>query len=104
MGDEKKKAINRLQTMYPLRALIDEMCKRGVEASKAGQPMPGVWSTGGRATLFSKPWEWKLYIRKIMVLPVLLWEQHRLTWNALTRTASPPICVAMPETALDTPP
>ena len=39
MADEKKKrAINRLQTMYPLRALIDEMYKRSVEAGKIGKP------------------------------------------------------------------
>ena len=39
MGNEKKKrAINRLQTMYPLRANIDKMYERGVEASKAGKP------------------------------------------------------------------
>jgi len=38
MTDEKKKAMNRLQTMYPLRALIDEMYKRSVEAGKAGKP------------------------------------------------------------------
>jgi benzoyl-CoA reductase subunit B len=39
MGNErKKKAINRLQTMYPLRANIDKMYERAVEASKAGKP------------------------------------------------------------------
>ena len=39
MGNEKKKkAINRLQTMYPLRANIDEMYKRVVEASRVGKP------------------------------------------------------------------
>jgi len=43
MGNEKKKrAINRLQTMYPLRANIDKMYERGVEASKAGKPT--AWS------------------------------------------------------------
>ncbi len=35
---KKKKAINRLQTMYPLRANIDKMYERSVEASKAGKP------------------------------------------------------------------
>ena len=40
--EKKKAAINRLKTMYPLRNLIDEMYKRGVEASKAGKPT--VWS------------------------------------------------------------
>ncbi len=42
MTEKKKKAINRLQTMYPLRSLIDEMYQRGVEASKAGKPT--AWS------------------------------------------------------------
>jgi len=41
-NEKKKKAINRLQTMYPLRANIDKMYERGVEASKAGKPT--VWS------------------------------------------------------------
>jgi len=36
--EEKKKAINRLKTMYPLRALIDEMYQKSVSASKAGKP------------------------------------------------------------------
>jgi benzoyl-CoA reductase/2-hydroxyglutaryl-CoA dehydratase subunit BcrC/BadD/HgdB len=36
--EKKKKAINRLQTMYPLRANIDKMYERAVEASKAGKP------------------------------------------------------------------
>ena len=40
MGDEqKKRAINRLQTMRPLRANIDKMYERVVEASKAGKPI-----------------------------------------------------------------
>ncbi len=40
MPDEKKKrAINRLETMYPIRALIDEMYKRSVEAGRAGKPI-----------------------------------------------------------------
>jgi len=39
MAEQKKKrAINRLQTMYPLRANIDKMYERGVEATKAGKP------------------------------------------------------------------
>ncbi|MDD5081819.1 MAG: 2-hydroxyacyl-CoA dehydratase family protein [Dehalococcoidales bacterium] len=38
MEQKKKKAINRLQTMYPLRANIDKMYERGVEASKTGKP------------------------------------------------------------------
>lgn len=37
-NEKKKKAINRLKTMYPLRALIDEMYRKSVEASKAGKP------------------------------------------------------------------
>ncbi|MBI4285944.1 MAG: 2-hydroxyacyl-CoA dehydratase [Chloroflexi bacterium] len=36
--EKKKKTINRLQSMYPLRANIDEMYKRVVEASKVGKP------------------------------------------------------------------
>ena len=43
MPDEKKKrAINRLQTMYPLRALVTAGYEQAVEASKAGEPV--VWS------------------------------------------------------------
>ena len=38
MAQEKKKAINRLQTMRPLRAEIDEIYKRSVEAQKTGEP------------------------------------------------------------------
>ena len=41
-NEKKKRAINRLKTMYPLRNLIDEMYKRGVEASKIGRPT--AWS------------------------------------------------------------
>ena len=38
MADEKKKrAINRLKTMYPLRALVDGMYEKAVEASKEGK-------------------------------------------------------------------
>ena len=39
MADEKKiKAINRLKSMYPLRALVDGMYERAVAASKEGKP------------------------------------------------------------------
>ena len=38
MTNEKKRTINRLKTMYPLRALLDEMYKGNIEASKAGKP------------------------------------------------------------------
>jgi len=38
MAEEKKKAINRLKSMYPLRDNIDKMYQRVVEASKAGKP------------------------------------------------------------------
>ncbi len=41
-NEKKKRAINRLKTMYPLRNLIDEMYQRGVEASKIGKPT--AWS------------------------------------------------------------
>jgi len=34
-----KKAINRLKTMYPLRALVDGMYEKAVEASKQGEPV-----------------------------------------------------------------
>lgn len=39
MGEEKKKrAINRLKSMYPIRALIDGMYEKANEASKEGKP------------------------------------------------------------------
>lgn len=38
MVEQKRKAINRLKTMYPLRANIDKMYEKGTEASKAGKP------------------------------------------------------------------
>ncbi len=38
MVEQKKRAINRLKTMYPLRANIDKMYERGAEASQAGKP------------------------------------------------------------------
>ncbi|MFC1992338.1 2-hydroxyacyl-CoA dehydratase [Chloroflexota bacterium] len=40
--EEKKRAINRLKTMYPLRAQIDEAYKRNAEAIKEGKPT--AWS------------------------------------------------------------
>jgi benzoyl-CoA reductase subunit B len=40
--NKKKKAINRLKTMHPLRANIDEAYKRSVEATKDGKPT--AWS------------------------------------------------------------
>src|SRR4030043_83552 len=42
MVTAKKKAIDRLQSMYALRANIDKMYQRSVEASKAGKPT--AWS------------------------------------------------------------
>lgn len=36
---KKKSVINRLQTMYPLRALVDGMYERANEASKEGKPI-----------------------------------------------------------------
>ena len=39
MTEVKKRAINRLKTMYPLRALVDGMYKKAVEASKNGEPV-----------------------------------------------------------------
>ena len=40
--EEKKRAINRLKTMYPLRAKVDESYHKSVEAMKAGKPT--IWS------------------------------------------------------------
>lgn len=37
--ESKKRAINRLKTMYPLRALIDGMYEKAVKASQEGQPV-----------------------------------------------------------------
>ena len=39
MTTEKKRPINRLKTMYPLRALVDGMYQKGLEASQAGKPV-----------------------------------------------------------------
>jgi len=40
--EEKKRAINRLKTMYPLRAKVDESYHKSIEATRAGKP--AVWS------------------------------------------------------------
>ncbi len=37
--EKKKKSINRLKTMYPLRALVDGMYEKAVEASNEGKPV-----------------------------------------------------------------
>ncbi|MCH8864106.1 MAG: 2-hydroxyacyl-CoA dehydratase [Chloroflexi bacterium] len=37
--EKKKRAISRLKSMYPLRALVDGMYKKAVEASKNGEPV-----------------------------------------------------------------
>ena len=37
-NEKKKRVINRLQTMYPLRAQVDGMYERAVESSRAGKP------------------------------------------------------------------
>ncbi len=37
--EKKKSVINRLKTMYPLRALIDGMYEKAVEAAKEGKPV-----------------------------------------------------------------
>ena len=42
MVQEKKRAINRLETMRPIRAEIDETYKQSVEAVKAGNPIAWV--------------------------------------------------------------
>ena len=36
--EKKRKIINRLETVYPLRALIDKTYRKSIEASKAGKP------------------------------------------------------------------
>ena len=36
---KKKRPIKRLKTMYPLRALVDGMYERAVEAGKEGKPV-----------------------------------------------------------------
>ncbi len=41
-SEKKKRVISKLETMYPLRALVNEMYKKGVEAGKAGKPV--AWS------------------------------------------------------------
>jgi len=38
MAEKRKRAINRLQTMYPLRANVDAMYQKSVEATRAGKP------------------------------------------------------------------
>ncbi|MGB2799943.1 MAG: 2-hydroxyacyl-CoA dehydratase family protein [Dehalococcoidia bacterium] len=40
--EEKKKAINRLKSMYPLRAKVNETYQKSVEAMRAGEPT--VWA------------------------------------------------------------
>ena len=37
--EKKKRAISRLKTMYPLRALVDGMYEKAVAASKTGEPV-----------------------------------------------------------------
>ena len=39
MAEEKKRPINRMKTMYALRALVDEMYEAGLEALKEGKPI-----------------------------------------------------------------
>ncbi len=41
-SEKKKRVISKLETVYPLRALVNEMYKKGVEAGKAGKPV--AWS------------------------------------------------------------
>lgn len=38
-NQEKRRSINRLKSMYPLRAAVDGMYERGIETSKAGKPI-----------------------------------------------------------------
>lgn len=42
MAAEKKRAINTLKSMYPIRAIVDQRYKDGLEAVKAGKPV--AWS------------------------------------------------------------
>ena len=47
--EEKKKSINRLKSMYPLRAHVDESYRKGIEAMKAGEPTVCPCLPGGKA-------------------------------------------------------
>lgn len=38
-SEKKKRVISKLESVYPLRALVNDMYKRGVEASKEGKPV-----------------------------------------------------------------
>ena len=48
----KKRAINRLQTMYALRALVDEMYQSSLEAKKEGKPVAWCMLDGGYGSPF----------------------------------------------------
>jgi benzoyl-CoA reductase/2-hydroxyglutaryl-CoA dehydratase subunit BcrC/BadD/HgdB len=50
--DTKKRPINRLKTMYALRALVDDMYKSGLEAKKEGKPVAWCMLDGGFAGPF----------------------------------------------------
>ncbi|MFC1921190.1 2-hydroxyacyl-CoA dehydratase subunit D [Chloroflexota bacterium] len=47
MADEKKRPINRMKTMYALRALVDEMYDSSLEAQKEGRPIVWAMLDGG---------------------------------------------------------
>src|SRR5512146_2199500 len=50
--ETQKRPINRLKTMYALRALIDEMYKSGLEAKNEGKPVAWCMLDGGFAGPF----------------------------------------------------
>jgi benzoyl-CoA reductase/2-hydroxyglutaryl-CoA dehydratase subunit BcrC/BadD/HgdB len=51
-GKEKKRPINRMKTMYALRALVDEMYESGLEAKKEGKPVVWAMLDGGYGAPF----------------------------------------------------
>ena len=52
MAEEKKRPINRLKTMYALRALVDEMYESGLEAKREGKPVAWCMLDGGYGSPF----------------------------------------------------
>ncbi|MFC2069629.1 2-hydroxyacyl-CoA dehydratase [Chloroflexota bacterium] len=52
MAEEKKRPINRMKTMYALRALVDEMYESSAEAKKEGKPIVWAMLDGGFGATF----------------------------------------------------
>jgi benzoyl-CoA reductase/2-hydroxyglutaryl-CoA dehydratase subunit BcrC/BadD/HgdB len=52
LTEEKKRPINRMKTMYALRALVDEMYEAGLEAQKEGKPIVWAMLDGGYGAPF----------------------------------------------------